>query len=248
MGNRRNIALVALLLVGCSSPADDNTTTEPVNTTGAAPDVAEGLYADSEAEASLAVWGQDGDLGGTLILAGARGFSVNMGDVVTPAPLAGACDGCPDASWTLDVTRVGTSLSIAVAAHDGDGPGFGSLIMVPHDGFKPEFSPGPGVAVWTGRVVAASAEVSAAPVLDQNCEISVDLADDTIASFGCFGIDTESGWTAEIQDSWSIDETSVSFETSAARFDGGVSGDVLSGRVLLGDAAVGAFEFLKLTP
>ncbi len=245
---RRTQILTALVLLSaaCSSadaPPDD------VHATGLATPIEAGLYegsaTGSDDSASLAVWIDDDSPHGTLALGESKAFRfTRVDDVLMLVPLAGGCPGCTDSSWALHVVAQDQQLVFSVAASTVS-PGFDGLIMVPHDGFKPEFSPAPGIELWTGVIVAASAAIPDAPVLDRDCELSTSLETSEIVAFDCLDLPTDSPWTAEVADSWHVDDPAASFETSGARFVGETVGDRLRGRVLVDELVVGVFEFVR---
>ena len=222
-----------------------------------APTIAAGLYntdedAPPDEAAALAVWEDGEQLRGRLAVGGDRGFAVEFGDVATLTPLDGACASCPNQTWDLVVEDVGDrGVRLTVAASDL-GPGFNGLIMVPHDGFKPEIAPLPGADVWIGKVVALSGEFAEQPIVDSRCELSVGTATSTITSFSCRDVATSSPWIEEVATSWESDANGATFETVGARFEGSFEGgedfQTFVGRVVVEGEVAGVFDLAKLTP
>ena len=244
MTTRRHITLLFAFAAACSG-----TSNEPAPSTSfdggvdaaASTEIPQGLYAEEDGEASMAVW--DGNEGAQANLAvDGRGYALQLGAEPMLTPISGACDGCADASWVVDVSVRGAFVVLDVDAV-GDGPGFASLRFVPHDGFKPEFAPAPGVELWTGSILAISAGVDP-PVLDRNCEIT--LVNEQIETFGCFGLDDDSGWIAVSDDDAAVDV--ATFETSGARYAGSVDDDRWVGSVMVDGEIVGGFDFTRLSP
>lgn len=250
---------VATVLAACSSPddsgPDDGTdggtdAGAPLDANGAAILLEPGVYngPTQSAETALAVWSDEQRVG-RLFAGDGLGFDVSFpaGEGALLTPLDGVCEMCGDGPWVVDIERLigeaGWQYRLTVV-DDAVGAGFDSLIMVPSDGFKPEFAPAQEFDVWVGDFFALAPAVSPA-VLQSQCELSVNRASGAIESFSCQNDD--STWSSEVADSW---DGQGGFETEAARFVGEFGGDpsfeTFEGQVLVGDDIVGAFEAVKL--
>ena len=238
-----HIFTACFAFAACSGSADEPNNSSTTTTLSSA--LSAGLYEDTDLDASLALWISGEAVDGVLAATDDEAFALTVvGGAATLSPLVGACAGCPDATWDIDIVAQDGALTLTVVS--GPSIGFTSWRMVPHDGFKPEFKAASGSEVWTGRVVAASADLD--PVmLARACEISRNLDTGSITSLSCLGVDTDAGWTAERADSWMADGDAVSFETtSGVQYRGEVVDDTFTGEVAVGDTTIGRFHFTRL--
>jgi hypothetical protein len=183
------------------------------------PEIDDGIYAgwatdNAARDATMGLWSETSVRAGRLVLDGTDAFSLHLSDARrTLSVIDAACEGCAvGTEWQLDITRDDGDIRLTVVGADDEPlPGFTGLVMVPHDGFKPEQAPDPDSRVWAGPVLAVSPVIENAPALDANCELSVSRETDEITFFGCRGVDLESPWTAIVSDSWREDADGASF-------------------------------------
>lgn len=222
------LALVTLL-AACSAPpsSDAGGDTDAFTPSSVEPfsKVDDGLYTATNADLHMGLWNGEDEVQGRLVYQGTDAYTlvINENEQVMSA-IDGACPGCASTDWLVAMAQ-GRDGEIDLHIIDPAGPsrdtdpGFADVLMVPHDGFKPERSPAPDVDVWAGAVIAVEPSFDDAPALDTDCELTVQKSDQQITSLGCLSVGADSPWVSVRADSWSEDGGRVSLvvESDAAR-------------------------------